>query len=173
MSNEVNLVEVKLVKEYISQDCKSKYERIESFDIERIPSQVFQPILEKVLPKIGVTDIKLENPSDYETLIQLVYSIVKVIAKIISPIAQNAQKSNSEKIVSEKGIKYFKSLINFDRTEDSQNYSLSDYQAILQWKSENDFFKYLACSAVLETLGLKDVVFTLDALHAQKKLCIS
>jgi hypothetical protein len=69
MSNEVNLVEVKLVKEYISQDGKSKYERIESFDIERIPSQVFQPILEKVLPKIGVTDIKLENPSDYETLI--------------------------------------------------------------------------------------------------------
>ena len=146
MNNEVNLVKVTLVPEETFQGSKDK-KVIGVFDIERIPTQVFQIILEKLLPYSRSISLKEKDRKDtYQILTRLIYPIVKVVTQILSPIAES---SNIEKAVLDKGIRYFTSLITSDDNEDRKNYSLSDYQTMLRWKSDNKFFKYLAFTAIL------------------------
>lgn len=142
MSNDFILFKIELVPQENLVNSSNKSKRnISVWDIERIPTPVFQIILEKLVPNLGETAIKSE------VLTKLIYPIVKVVAQIISPIAQS---SNIEKAVVEKGIKYFTSLVSLDETEDKKKSSLSDYQTMLRWKSEHEFFKELAGSAVLD-----------------------
>lgn len=146
MSNEVNLVKVQLVQDETSQGSKDK-EAIGFFDIDRIPTQVFQSIVEKMLPYSTSVYLKEKDNLTYQTLNTLIYPIVKIVSQILSPITE---KSNIEKAVLDKGIRYFTSLISANEIEDRKNYSLSDYQTMLRWKFENEFFKHLAASAILD-----------------------
>lgn len=152
MSNDVMLFKIELLQqENLPNPSNKSKKNISVWDIDRIPTPVFQIILEKLVPNLGETARKSE------VLTKLIYPIVKVVAQIISPIAEN---SNIEKAVVEKGIKYFKSLLSLDETEDKKNSSLSDYQTMLRWKSEHEFFKKLAGSALLDVkLAFEELAF--------------
>ena len=176
MGNEVCLVEAKLL-EPDQQSYKSHTDKLaELLDIERIPSKVFDIIVEKFFKESGSGLLRLKEEEKDSRLTKVVYPIVKVIAQILTPIGEHV---NLPKAVINKGIKYFKNLLQLQSndplkpqsndtlektlefliqeikelkkaTEINPNFSTSSFQAINSWKSENKYFEYLACSAMLK-----------------------
>jgi hypothetical protein len=118
-----------------------------------------------------------------------------VIAQILTPIGVHG---NLPKRVTDKGIKYFKSLLepesksyvepdsnNFlekkleslfqeiqelkKTTESNHNFSSSSSQSISSWKSNHKYFEYLACSAMLKA---KEQLIAIYALQERDKTTV-
>ena len=190
MGNEVSLVEAKLLEpNEQSQILSKESQNIGKFlDIERIPSKVFDAIVEKLFKEFGSDLVKLKKDEKGRVLIKVLYPIVKVIAQILTPIGVHG---NLPKAVTDKGIKSFKSLLepesksyvelDFDNylenkleslfqeikelkktTESNHNSSNSSFQSISFWKSNHKYFEYLACSAMLKA---KEQLIAIQALQ--------
>ncbi|MBD1807124.1 hypothetical protein H6F98_16935 [Microcoleus sp. FACHB-SPT15] len=171
MENEVHLVEAKLL-ELNEENYNSRTDKLaEFFDIERIPSKVFDTIVKKLFKDFGSDLVQLKEDNKGRGLTKVVYPIVKVIAQIMNPIGTYG---NLSKAVTDKGIKYFKSLLETEfnnsyektdkilesliqeikelkkATERNYNFSKSSLQSTSSWKLDNKYFEYLAFSAMLK-----------------------
>jgi C1A family cysteine protease len=167
MENEVCLVEAKLLEE--NEQSYNYRNDTGDLDIERIPSKVFDIIVGKLFKEFGLDLVKfLKEDNKGHRLTKVVYPVVKVIAQILTPIGEHG---NLPKAVTNKGIKYFKSLLETQSKNSSEktlelliqeikelkkaaernhNFSTSSFQSISSWKSDNKYFEYLACSAMLK-----------------------
>ena len=167
MGNEVILLEAKLLEQNPTLTNENK-KTGELLDIERIPSKVFNIIVEKFFKESGSDLLRLKGEGEDGRLIKVVYPIVKVITQILTPIGEHG---NLSKAVTDKGIKYFKSLFESQlqnplekelefliheikelkkATERNHNFSNSSLQSVSSWKSDNEYFEYLAYSAILK-----------------------
>ena len=110
--NEVCLVEAELLEsnEQIQIRTEEDQKIGELLDIERIPSKLFDIIVEKYFKKSSSNSdlVKFLKDEQGHRLIKAVYPIVKIIAQILTPIGEHG---NLLKAVTDKGIKYFKILL--------------------------------------------------------------
>ncbi|MBD2128731.1 hypothetical protein NDI39_14425 [Microcoleus sp. ZQ-A2] len=189
MGNDVCLVEAELLEPNEQSGIRSEEnKKIGKFlDIERIPSKVFDIIVNKFFQTSGSDIVELKEDDKGSILIKLVYPIVKVIAQILTPIGAHG---NLPKAASDKGIKYFKSLLEPESkncvektlesliqeikelkraTESNHNFSNSSAQSISSWESNHKYFEYLACSAILKA---KEQLIAMNALQERDKTTV-
>jgi C1A family cysteine protease len=195
IGNEVRLLEAKLLEQN-EQSYRGDNEKLAKIlDIERIPSKVFDVIVKRLFKEFGSQLVELKEDKKGSILIKVVYPIVKVIAQILTPIGGHG---NLPKAVTDKGIKYFKSLLEPESksyvepdsnkflenkleslfqeikelkkaTESNHNSSNSSSQSISSWKSNHKYFEYLACSAMLKA---KEQLIAMKALQELDKITV-